>query len=172
MSAEPLAGERIELRLLEPRHAELYAALHADAQVMADVGPQPSAATVQAAFLRCCRHNRQRHPGHRTWVVRTAADRVDAGIAALLRSGVEAEFGAMLFPHAWGQGIATDILRTVLAYAWNSLELEQVHAMHVRSPRNSASERLLASAGFARTTAIATGLSRWTIHRPSWRRPA
>jgi ribosomal-protein-alanine N-acetyltransferase len=72
-----------------------------------------------------------------------------AGCAGLRPYGEDAhvlELGFHLRPKYWGQGLAEEAARAVIAYAFETLALKSLFAGH--HPANFASERLLKKLGF------------------------
>ena len=68
------------------------------------------------------------------------------GLCSLSRERGELEIGYMLLPRYWGRGLASEAVATVLAWAAEHLDDEQVIA--VTQAANTASLRLLARLGF------------------------
>ena len=64
------------------------------------------------------------------------------------RTNRHAELGYMLAPARWGEGLASEAVRAVLAFGLPALDLHRVEAE--LDPRNAASGRLLERLGFRR----------------------
>lgn len=93
---------------------------------------------------------RRRHDGCAPWTVMTKADGRIVGWGGLYSDpfdpGWGIEIGYSFHPDAWGQGYATELVRTSLDLADNSLRLPEVRAF--ARPENVASLRVLARFGF------------------------
>lgn len=160
----------LHLRLLEAGdagQAALYRSLYTCPRVMAEIGPVATADAAHRGFHAACRHN-ARLLGHRTWSVAPCSGTEPFGIAALRRIGGRAEFGAMFAPTHWGAGCAGDVLRVVAQYGFEILDCTAIDARSACERQMPVIERLLASAGFARTSAPALKPRTWALERHAW----
>jgi [ribosomal protein S5]-alanine N-acetyltransferase len=83
------------------------------------------------------------------WPVFLLEDGKLAGCAGLRPYGEDRhirELGFHFRPEYWGQGLAEEAARAVIAFAFDSLQLKGLFAGH--HPDNAASERLLSKLGF------------------------
>lgn len=106
--------------------------------------------------LRQCRRRiavherRRRHDGCAPWTVMTKLDGRIVGWGGLYSDpfdpGWGIEVGYSFHPDVWGRGYATQLVRTSLDLADNSLRLPEVRAF--ARPENAASLRVLAKFGF------------------------
>ncbi|MEV4191026.1 GNAT family N-acetyltransferase [Streptomyces toxytricini] len=78
-----------------------------------------------------------------------AADEMIGLVALRRRSPVIGTISYILREDTWGNGHATDAAQQVVAFAFTTVGLDQVEAMH--HPDNPASGRVLTKAGFTRT---------------------
>jgi [ribosomal protein S5]-alanine N-acetyltransferase len=69
-----------------------------------------------------------------------------AGLRPYKNDGHVLELGFHLRPDYWGQGVAHEAARAVIAFAFETLPIESLFAGH--HPANAASERLLKKLGF------------------------
>ncbi|MDQ1005761.1 ribosomal-protein-alanine N-acetyltransferase [Streptomyces sp. V4I23] len=76
-------------------------------------------------------------------------DEMIGHIALRRRSPVMGTISYILREDTWGNGYATDAAQRVVAFAFTTVGLDRVEAMH--HPANPASGRVLAKAGFTRT---------------------
>jgi len=114
---------------------------------------------------------------HLALAQKTAARPVIGLISVVMTEGDEAEIGYALAPTAWGQGFATEAVRTLVDTVFNLTEVARIRA-NLRLG-NVASRRVLEKAGFAY---IDTGLDllpargglhscdRFRLERSMWRR--
>jgi RimJ/RimL family protein N-acetyltransferase len=70
----------------------------------------------------------------------------DCGLQPLEHRGPEVELGYDFHPSVWGQGLATEAARTVMAQAFGALGID--HVVAVVKPDHFASQRVLEKAGF------------------------
>ncbi|GCF12364.1 N-acetyltransferase [Haloarcula mannanilytica] len=70
------------------------------------------------------------------------------GLMAVTTQPGNAEIGYFLSPEAWGNGYATDAVRTVVDYAFQARRLHRVYAKVLAG--NDGSQRVLEKAGFER----------------------
>lgn len=90
------------------------------------------------------------HHGFGPWAVVEKASGVLMGFCALNRESVdsveEVEIGYRLAPQFWGRGLATEIVRAMLAYGFEHLGLRSIIA--IVQPANVASVRVIQKVGF------------------------
>ena len=101
-------------------------------------------------FFAVCREIAAAGTGTRLAVVRTSDD-VFIGWCSLTKWNREyrsASMGYCFASSAWGQGYASEAARSVLTWAFNSLDLNRVQAE--TDTRNGASARVLEKLGFVR----------------------
>jgi ribosomal-protein-alanine N-acetyltransferase len=144
-----LVGERCTLRALTPDDATAIAC-HADDAAVArnlhDGFPNPY--TLADAQAWCGAQHREPVFG-RVWAV-TVADEAIGCIGVVPQSGVpacNAEVGYWIGRAHWGRGIAVDALRSVTAWAWQSLPEVQRLVAPIFA-RNLASQRVATKAGY------------------------
>ena len=144
-----LHSARLRLRHFADADADDLFALHSNAAVMrywdAPVWTEPERAE---RFIATCREMAEEGTG-----VRLAIDRVSGGAfigwCTLQRWNPEyrsASLGYCLDERAWGHGYATEAVRVLLDWAFDTLDLNRVQAEV--DTRNHASSRVLEKLGF------------------------
>ena len=74
--------------------------------------------------------------------------RIDAETKSAIPGHPEVEIGWVLHPDHWGRGLAPEGARACLAYAWNTLHLDEV--VSFTSRRNKPSQRVMEKIGMTR----------------------
>jgi len=113
--------------------------------------------TEQLAFLHLKIKQNQANNGLGTWSIRTKDQQQLIGTANVN------EFPPLNFIHlgihlrrsVWGQGYATEIVKTLKDYALNDLKIKQIHA--VVSVEHHASRKMLEKAGLVYQKEVAFG---------------
>jgi [ribosomal protein S5]-alanine N-acetyltransferase len=77
------------------------------------------------------------------------------------REHLQAESSFWLAQPWWGQGYATEALRSVLPYGFQKLGLNRIYAHHLA--RNAASGRVLEKAGFQREGLLRQRVRKWEV---------
>jgi [ribosomal protein S5]-alanine N-acetyltransferase len=143
--------ERLLLRPFTEADADAIFALHSDAHVLRywDSPPWSERSRAQR-FITACKQLEQEGNGARLAIVR-AADGLFIGWCGLVEWNPvyrSATMGYCLDDTAWGQGFATEAARTLLRWAFETLDLNRVQAQ--TDTRNIASCRVLEKLGFLR----------------------
>jgi RimJ/RimL family protein N-acetyltransferase len=86
------------------------------------------------------------------WIVTWKTDGLPLGIAELRMSGQQADLGYMIARAYWGQGIATETVRTLTDWALAQPAIQQVWA--VCAAENTASVRVLEKVGMQREVSL------------------
>jgi RimJ/RimL family protein N-acetyltransferase len=82
----------------------------------------------------------------------------------------EIEIGWMIKPEAWGQGLATEAVRAVIAWCFQALDISYITAFI--KPANESSHRLAGRLGMTllRIESSDSGVEQvWAISRETWR---
>ncbi len=122
---------RIRLRFWVDSDREAFAAMHADADVMHDLGGPIGQNASNMKFDRYLRAWREH--GFGRWAVETR-DGAFLGYVGVMPSrsghpiGPHAEIGWRLVRHAWGQGYATEAAQAALKDAFSRVGLNEVLA--------------------------------------------
>jgi ribosomal-protein-alanine N-acetyltransferase len=141
---------RLLLRAPEPVDAEVLFAIQGDAEAMKHTFCAPS---LEATAVHLESYAaRYAEDGFAPWTaVLTAEDRV-VGWGGLNKDPNEPEWGVEVAYYIdrayWGRGLASELVRESLAYAFDELGLEQVGAF--AKPENVASVHVLEKCGFER----------------------
>ena len=151
MSTPTLHTERLRLRPFNDSDESALFALHSNAYVLRYWDAPPWGERERAErFIAACRQMAEAGTG-----IRVAVDRVSDGSfigwCGLTRWNPEfhsASLGYCFDDAAWNQGYATEAARTVLQWAFDTLELNRVQAE--TDTRNAASARVLEKLGFVR----------------------
>ncbi|MET8831494.1 GNAT family N-acetyltransferase [Streptomyces sp. NPDC004610] len=134
----------ITLRDLEPGDAPAVRRIYSGASVTFTRGHamSPGEATTYVSTALAQR-----------WCFGVSADHDLIGLIKLRDRGAgHATVSYILREDTWGRGYGTDAVRRVIAYAFTATALERLSAKH--HPDNPASGRVLAKAGFRRTTVL------------------
>ena len=146
-----LEGTRVVLRPLDERDVPELFAIFSDAEVMRywDSPPMTSVAEASRLLTRIDAGLRGRHLFQ--WGVTEPPERRLIGTCTLFRvdrSHRRAEIGIAMASHSWGKGLAADALTTLIAFAFDRLNLHRLEADV--DPRNVRSLRLLERQDFRR----------------------
>lgn len=144
-----LHTDRLTLRRFGDSDAEALWALHSDAHVLRfwDSAPWTDPARAQR-FLETCRRMEDEGTGVRV-VMERSSDGEFVGWCTLNDRNPDfrsAKLGYCLAEAGWGQGYATEAARALLAWAFETLDLNRVQAEC--DTRNPASARVLEKLGF------------------------
>jgi RimJ/RimL family protein N-acetyltransferase len=151
MPTPTLHTDRLRLRPFTSADADGLYALHSSAYVLRYWDAPPWSERSRAErFLAACRQMAEEGSG-----ARLAVDRVSDGSflgwCSLTRWNPDhrsASLGYCLGDVAWGHGYATEAARSVLQWAFDTLDLNRVQAE--TDTRNAASARVLEKLGFLR----------------------
>ena len=164
---------RLLLRAPEPSDVDPLFAIQSDPEAMRFTYCSPSRPAT-AAHLESYTA-RFAEDGFAPWtVVLSAEDRV-IGWGGLNKDPNEPHWGVevayYIDRHNWGRGLASELVRESLAYAFDDLGLPEIGAF--AKPENIASLRVLVKTGFARVRFIPE-LERdeYRISRDSWPSPS
>lgn len=147
--APPSGTARIALREFAPGDGVDLFALDSLPEVMRYIGDGSVAAdrvTCEAA-IPLIRRRYAEHPGTGSWHASRRDDGRFVGWVSLKHAGEspDIEIGYRLMPHAWGQGIATELARSMVRRGFDELGLERI--IGVTHPDNLASQRVLLKIG-------------------------
>lgn len=146
-----LRTTRLLLRPFEDTDLEAIYALQSNGRVLRywDSPPWKDKARAQA-FLDACRQMEQEGTGAR-WAIETLQHRAFIGWCAMFRWNPvyrSLGIGYCLDEPAWGKGHATEAVRAMLHWAYDTLDLNRVEAE--LDTRNAASAKVLEKLGFVR----------------------
>ena len=147
----PLTTERLQLRMLADDDAPALLALYGDAQVMRHWSHRPWTGIAQAhAAILEARHDLPAGRAlHLAIMPCSGAGLVGScALFDIVPQHRRATLGYLLAPAWWGQGLAREALRALLAYGIEVLGLQRIEAEV--DPRNGASRALLTRLGFRR----------------------
>jgi RimJ/RimL family protein N-acetyltransferase len=146
-----LDGTRVRLRALREGDVDALYALHSDAQVMRYWSfPAWTEREQAVAHFRRLQRDRQTMEFY-PWVATLHGEDAPIGTCSLFgihREHARGVIGYALFRAFWGRGLAGEVLRVALDFAFGPLALNRVEADV--DPLNLASCRLLERAGFRR----------------------
>mgnify|MGYP001225712939 CR=1 FL=1 len=146
-----LRTERLLLRPFAPADADAIYALQSNPRVLRywDSPPWKERARAER-FLEVCKQLEAEGTGARLAIER-AADGMFIGWCCLMQWNPDhrsASMGYCLGEAAWGQGFATEAAGALLQWAFDTLDLNRMHAE--TDTRNIASSRVLEKLGFLR----------------------
>lgn len=151
LPAPVLVTPRLRLRPFTPADRDDLFALHADAEVMRFWDSAPWSDLTQAdAFLARCSVLQEEGSGARVAIQRRD-DGGFVGWCGLQRWNPDnrtANLGYVLAKSAWGRGFATEAAGALLAWAFETMDLNRVEAQ--ADTRNDASAHVLEKLGFVR----------------------
>lgn len=160
MTSQPtLHSERLVLYPLSDEHLEFQVRLDAIPEVMRYITKRPRTRPEVEERFHIYR-GFARNSGMGAWTVCWREHPQDPIGIAILKplDGEDAahlneiEVGYRLVPAAWGQGVATEITRTLIAYGFDELGLSRI--VGLTDTENDASGRVLEKAGLTRDGTI------------------
>jgi RimJ/RimL family protein N-acetyltransferase len=142
---------RLRLRRWQAGDAAPWAAMCADPQVMATIGPLQTPDEAEATMARLDAGIAR--DGHGFWALERRADGAFLGFCGI-KPGPEAtpiaglpEIGWRLARAAWGQGLASEAAAACLAWAWANRDWPAVFA--ITTPGNARSLAVMTRLGMA-----------------------
>jgi RimJ/RimL family protein N-acetyltransferase len=151
LSAPTLHTDRLRLRPFNESDADALFALHSNAHVLRYWDAPPWSERKRAErFIAACREIEEAGTGTRLAVERVS-DGVFIGWCSLNRWNPDyrsASMGYCFDDGVWGHGYATEAARSLLQWAFNTLDVNRVQAE--TDTRNTASARVLEKLGFVR----------------------
>lgn len=146
-----LRTERLLLRRLRDEDAQAVFTMRSDVEVMRHIG-RPRATTVQDATDLMARMGRDLEANEAiTWAIALHGNDTLIGTIGYYRLKKEhhrGEVGYMLSPAHWRKGIMGEALDAVVRCGFERIGFHSIEA--ITDPRNTASNRLLETRGFAR----------------------
>ena len=146
-----LRTARLLLRPFAPGDAAVLTAAISDERVARQTlsVPHPYPAGAAEAFIACCAEEWGAGKAVIWAITRREEGTVIGAIAIrVVRAHHRGEVGYWLAVPAWGQGIMTEAVGTVVAYGFDTLALHRLEAQIF--PDNTASARVLEKSGFMR----------------------
>lgn len=173
MSGPPTVLTRsLRLRATVPEDVDPLHEIQGDRAAMAHTYWAPdrdaTAAWLEAYARRCARD------GFAPWTAELRADRRVVGWGGLNVDAADPRWGPevayFVHPAHQGRGLATEIVRAALGWAFGGLDLESVTAF--ARPGNAASIRVLEKSGFVLAGFVeALDRNRYTTDRRTWNVP-
>ncbi|MGH8054423.1 MAG: GNAT family N-acetyltransferase [Stenotrophomonas sp.] len=151
LSQPELHSARLRLREVRSDDTRALFAIHSDPQVMRYWSYPAWTGLAQAVDKVADIQRQRREQDILVWAIADAAsDRLigTSAVFALDQNQGRAEIGYSLHPDWQGRGLASEALRLILGYLFDTLQLRRVEAD--ADPRNEASCRLLEKLGFVR----------------------
>lgn len=148
---EILETDRLRLRLWRETDRDVFAKMHADSEVMDDMGGPVDRATSDAKFDRYLEVYEKY--GHARWLVEDHEGRFLGYTGVMVRNdphplGFHREIGWRFVRQAWGQGFATEASKAALHDAMTRLKLPEV--VSYTSPHNTRSQSVMAKLNLER----------------------
>lgn len=144
-----LSSERLLFRKLTNDDASQIMKLRGDAETMRFI-PRPLVTNEEEALahIKMINDNIDKNTDI-NWAVTEKGSDVCIGIMGFYRTQPEnyrSELGYMILKEYWGKGYVTEAVKTLLDFAFNTLNFHSIEA--VIDPRNVASEKVLQKNGF------------------------
>ena len=143
-----LETERLQLRRFTSDDVDSFLRLISDAEVMRYIGDgkidnREGAKTRLARIVR----NYENYPGLGVWATEQKSSGKVIGwfVLKYIPNTVEVEIGYLLQKSAWGQGIATEGARALLAYGFDKVGMNRIVA--VANVANQASQNVMKKIG-------------------------
>lgn len=127
-----LETERLELRPMDERDRDLYCRIYTDAGLMRHVGEGLTQEAALAAHGKVCVLNRDADFRYRCWVMRHRENEEDIGLLALVGHKKSAEIGAMILTEWHSRGIAAEVIRCLVEFAFAEYGIAEVYTRHHR----------------------------------------
>ncbi|MEZ4853695.1 GNAT family N-acetyltransferase [Flavobacterium sp.] len=144
-----LTSERLNFRKLNDNDAPEILKLRGDSETMKFI-PRPLATSIEDALAHIkIINDKIDENSDINWAVTLKESDKCIGIMGFYRSQPEnyrTELGYMILPEYWGKGFVTEAVKTLLNYAFNTLQFHSIEA--VIDARHLASERVLQKNGF------------------------
>ncbi|MBV8216793.1 MAG: GNAT family N-acetyltransferase [Verrucomicrobia bacterium] len=144
-----LSTHRFHLRQIQPSDAESFFQIKSDPEVTSSYGREPHRSLQDTqAWLQLVQDNYTHHQGI-MWAITFKTSDFPIGSCTYWHLDPEshcAEIGYELNRTAWGQGIVSEVLPTVISYGFTELELNRIEA--IPFAKNSRSTNVLVKLGF------------------------
>ena len=142
----PEDTSRLSFRCFNRDDLEQVVLLNRDPQVMTYFPGMKSMDEIKLDFKRYLEYNKK-YPGYGYWYTSLKDQNRFIGffVVKILPETGETEIGYRLLPDYWGQGLATEGARAMVAYTESYLKVSRV--VGVVNPKNLASSRVLEKAG-------------------------
>ncbi|BCY29474.1 GNAT family N-acetyltransferase [Flavobacterium okayamense] len=144
-----LQSERLTFRKLKDSDAPEILKLRGDKETMKFI-PRPFATSLEDALNHIKIINEKiKENADINWAVTEKGNNKCIGIMGFYRTQPEnyrTELGYMILPEYWGKGYVTEAVKTLLNYAFNTLNFHSIEA--VIDSRHIASEKVLIKNGF------------------------
>ncbi len=136
------------------------------------VSEPPGVATARRAFAKVEASNRLGDGDYRTWVIVERASQQDIGLLALVAGKGMSEIGALILPEWHSDGVATEIIRRLVDFAFMKCGVETVFTRH--RAENGGAEGLMRKLDFERIPVEGhrEGRVRWERTRLRWQHAA
>jgi len=161
---------RFRMRPLSAEDAALYVALYTDPELMRHVAEPLETGAALQAFTKVASFNRLESEDYRTWVVVEKAEGHEIGLLALVARDAMHEIGALIWPKHHNGGVATEIIRRLMDFAFTEGGCETVFTSH--RVENGGAEGLMRKLDFQRIPAEGhlSGGVRWERTLAHWQR--
>ncbi|KFZ36947.1 hypothetical protein HR45_12925 [Shewanella mangrovi] len=141
-----LQTERFTLRPLAEHDAALFQSLYRDEGLMRHIGDVMDEQRAERAFRASLKAMLAPTPKFYFWVIEEGLQQLGvAGLSAII-ADEEAEPGMILLPHAQNKRVGFEVLRCLVDYCRDELQLQQVVARF--EANNFAAAKLAENAGF------------------------
>ena len=144
-----LFTDRFTLRKLEERDAEAVFSYFSKDEVTRYYDLESFTDLGQALEIISCWAERfEKNEGYRWGIAETATDKIigSCGYHNWDKEHYKAEIGFELHPDYWRKGVMSEVLRPVIAFGYNEMNVNRIEAFY--DPDNLASKSCLEKAGF------------------------
>ena len=161
-TAPPLLTERLLLRSLTLEDAQDIQHLAGERDVAATVIriPHPYEDGMAEAWIRSCSDTFEKEEGlHFAITLRTEKNLIGVIGLELDQENENSELGYWIGKPYWNCGYATEAAKVVVAYSFEVLKLNRIHAKHYK--RNPASGRVLEKIGMQYEGCLRQHIKKW-----------
>ena len=161
-TAPPLLTERLLLRSLTLEDTADVQRLAGDRDIASTLPnmPHPYEDGMAEKWMRSCSDKFENDEALNFAITRRTDKNLIGGIALRLdRENESAELGYWIGKPYWNHGYATEAAKTVVAYSFEVLKLNRIHAKHFK--RNVASGRVLEKVGMRYEGCFRQHLKKW-----------
>ena len=145
-----LTSKRTNIQFLNNQDETLYCSLYTNAKLMKNISAPLSLSKAGRSFNAAVKQTHSLDHSHYYFSVRRKNTYDPLGLLSLFTRKNQGEIGILLLRSAHGKGFPLEILRTLIDYGFNQLELQQINANIGHS--NKIAHKIAAKLGFDKIT--------------------